>query len=678
LRNDTRVHAHPTRRIDGKTRERESRSMTTLWIVHRNPLLRSALVRTAGAPEDAVCGAPGDPIFAAAPLADIVLLGLGGDLEAELEFAHQTAVRAPDARWILVPDRGLADAARELFDGIDASILSYPPDARTLRAQIRMSRSDPRAAAPSRRAPIRLSQRSARDSLAQRFARWFADLELPDLLLALDPHLGDVPMLILGEEGTGKGLLAHYVHLFGSQPDSEFAHVLCEAGMSAELLRFALAEAIGDSANRSTIWLENVDALPTATQRQLARWIEFDPPSRGASTRVARWIGTSGDEPALGSASALIPALRDALGGIPMRIPTLRERPERIAVFAADTALAWCTARQQRPRLFAEDALRALAEYPWPLNLRELEAVVIQTLAASRADPIRIDDLQYDGIAFAPIDASEIGTMIDADPGDRDARPADAPRNPLRAPRAREASPAPASRAASASDLRDAGAGTSASASIQQLVAAIAHEMRNPLSTIRTFAELLPSQYDDPEFRSRFAELVGQDTHHIEAIIQRLTELAALEKPEIVEVDISALLEELLSERTETVRNRELLVLKELDEQRTAAIGDAGQLRFALELLIDKSLDLAPGGGDVFIASRHQPAGLRGGPVVRVLFRFGNHDGSPAGARVPGTSPAENALEYAIAAAVIRSQGGTFTIDPGKGNETVLLIDIPA
>jgi len=50
--------------------------MTTLWIVHRDPLLRSALVRAAGAPESAVCGAPGDPIFATSPLADVVLLGL--------------------------------------------------------------------------------------------------------------------------------------------------------------------------------------------------------------------------------------------------------------------------------------------------------------------------------------------------------------------------------------------------------------------------------------------------------------------------------------------------------------------------------------------------------------------------------------------------------------------------
>ncbi len=641
--------------------------MTTLWIVHRDPLLRSALVRAAGAPEDAICGAPGDPIFGAAPLADVVLLGLGGDLEAELEFAHRTAIRAPDARWILVPERELIDAARERFDRIDASILSYPPDARALRAQIGLGR--PGAIRASGGAPIPLSQRSTRDSIAQRFARWFADLALPELLRALNPHLRDIPLLILGEEGTGKGLLAHYVHLFGGDPDSDFAHVPCEAGMSVASLRAAFSEAVDRETNRCTVWLEGVDRLPAATQRQLARWIEFGPLPRVAHTRVVRWLGTSGDEPSLGSASTLDPVLRDALGGIALRIPTLRERPERIAAFVRDTTLAWCSARQQRPRHFAEDALSVLTEYPWPHNLRELEAVVIQTLAACGADLIRADDLQYDGIAFAPLDASQVGTLIDADPGDLGTPSADARHVPPAAPRAPGAGAVPESQPAAAGD---------ANRAIQPLVAAIAHEMRNPLSTIRTFAELLPSRYDDPEFRSRFSELVGQDTHRIEAVIQRLTELASLEAPEIEAVDLSTLLEELLSKRTERMRDRNLLVLKELDEQHTTAIGDAGQLRLALESLIDKSLDLAPEGGDVFIASRHHPAGLRGGPAVRVLVRFGNHDSSQTGTRIPGTSPAENALDYAIAAAIIRAQGGTFAIDPGEGHETVLLIDIPA
>ncbi|HXV35542.1 MAG TPA: hypothetical protein VEC18_00230, partial [Myxococcota bacterium] len=338
--------------------------MTTLWIVHRDPRQRSALIRAAGSPEGALSGAPGDPVFGASPSPDVVLLGLAGDFEAELEFAHQTALRAPQARWILAPASGQVDRARALFDAIDAVLIGDSPDARSLRECIHGA-----SAAAHESAPLALSRRPARDAIARRFARWFADVELPELLRALDPQLGDVPLLIRGEAGTGRGLLAHYVHLFGADPRSELVHVPCERGMTGAALRRALGEALGGAARRCTIWLEDVDALPRATQRVLARWIELGLPGDAASARVVRWIASSGDE-IPGCASALDAALRDALAGLALRAPTLRERPARIAAFASATALAWCSARRQRARRFGEDALAALAEYPWPLNLR--------------------------------------------------------------------------------------------------------------------------------------------------------------------------------------------------------------------------------------------------------------------------------------------------------------------
>ena len=129
----------------------------------------------------------------------------------------------------------------------------------------------------------------------------------------------------------------------------------------------------------------------------------------------------------------------------------------------------------------------------------------------------------------------------------------------------------------------------------------------------------------------------------------------------------------------ERVRESRLLVLKELDAQAPDAVGDPGQLRFALESVLDKSLELAPKGGELYIASKHHPTGLRGRPAVRVLVRFGSRGGdSPRRPHIPGTSTAENALEYAIAEAIIRAQGGNFTLDTGDGDETVLLLDIPA
>jgi len=277
---------------------------------------------------------------------------------------------------------------------------------------------------------------------------------------------------------------------------------------------------------------------------------------------------------------------------------------------------------------------------------------VTQTLAAGAADPIQADDLQYDGAAFAPLDASAVGMMLDADPAKK--------ASPLEEKPLRSVAPEPDS-------------------SIQHLVSAIAHELRNPLSTIRTFAELLPERYDDAEFRSQFAELVTHDTRRIEGVVQRLMDLTAFSQPESTTINIANLLEELLEERTERVRVCGLLVLKELDTQAPGAVGDAGQLRFALESLLDKSLELAPKGGNLYIASNHHPTGLRGGPAVRVLLRFGGRGGeSPPRLHIPGTSTAENALEYAIAEAIIRTQGGNFSLDTSENNETVLLLDIPA
>jgi DNA-binding NtrC family response regulator len=97
--------------------------------------------------------------------------------------------------------------------------------------------------------------------------------------------------------------------------------------------------------------------------------------------------------------------LRDALGGLTLRIPPLRERTAIIPGLIEEAAERFCRARAERTRHFDEAARRLLCEYPWPGNLRELEAVVIQSLAASSSDPLRPDDLEYAGSAFAPLDA---------------------------------------------------------------------------------------------------------------------------------------------------------------------------------------------------------------------------------------------------------------------------------
>ncbi len=680
--------------------------MSTLWIVHRDARKRAALARAAAAQETAVSGGPGDPLFDSALPADIVLLGLAGDLEAELEFAHRIAARLPDARWVLIAERNDAALARELFDAIDVELLSYPPDARTLRTRLRDTRT------VSDRLP--LSMRPARDLLAQRFSRWFADLEFPELLQALDPHLGDAPLVISGEEGTGRGLLARYVHGFGRNDPSRFAHIVCTESMPGAQLRDAIRDAAGeiDAAQRCTLWLDAADRISIPAQRQLADWIEFGPPVGTLRCRVARWIATVGDAPEPGGGLAIDAALRDALSGISIRIPSVRERPHRIASFANDTARAWCAARRQNPRRFGEDAIAVLEEYPWAGNLRELEAVVRQTLAAGAADPIRADDLQYDGTAFAPINAGEVGVLLDnpidnidnidnsdlqafdqfdptAQPGLSEPRPASG----LGMDRDRELPPEPRREleveAEAEVEAEPANAGPSPGREppglgVQRLVGAIAHEIRNPLSTIRTFTELLPNRYDDPEFRDTFTELVGRDARRLESVVSGLTGLAALSRPHPVPVDIARLVEELLEQRRDRAHARKLLVLRELNPGDPPALVDEAQIRIAMDSILDKTIELAPERGEVYVATRHHPAGLRGAPAIRVLIRFGSRAGPAESAgplsrapRIAGVSVAENALPFAIAEAIVLGQAGAFEIDVAENDETVVLLDLP-
>jgi len=431
----------------------------------------------------------------------------------------------------------------------------------------------------------------------------------------------------------------------------------------------------------STLCLEEVERLPLTLQRRIRDWIECAPPAGGACAALVRWIATTGDT---NSGCEPWPALARALSGLSVRLPPLRERPHLIASAVGETSRAWCERHRERPRRFGEDALAVMEEYPWPGNLRELEAVVVQTLAAGASDPVRSDDLQCDGQAFSPLGAGEVGELIvggeleeleELTPLEEDeapaevAQPARADAEPVVQPPAQPAVQPPARPAAAHDDS------PAQAVSLARLVASLSHEVRNPLSSIRTFAGLLPERFDDPEFRSHFAELVNQDVERIGALVSRLDRLADLESPKREAVDVAALLEQLLDEREETIRKRRLLVLKELDTSRPLVTADREQLGFAFEALLGKSLELVPERGDVYLASRHHEPQPPGSASVRVLVRF--HDPEKGGASADAAF-AEHSLDLVIAELVIRAQGGHFALTRAEGKDTVIVVDLPA
>jgi DNA-binding NtrC family response regulator len=639
--------------------------MPATWIVHRDARLRGPVARLAGAEPDALLGGPADASFERAASPDVVVLAVVGDFEPELEFAHRHGARHPDATWILLAEGADTAEVRRLFDVLPARVLEFPAEAPALRSHVRGARVRRRAQA--------LSERRTRDAVAARFARWFADLELPAVLRALDPKLCEVPVLVRGEPGTGRGLLAAYVHAFGGAQGGHFARIACEgldlAGLAAEI---ACAAAEESAARGLTLCLEDVERLPLPAQRRLRGWIESGLPHgvRAAAPRV-RWIATCSESGPLDPAESLDLGLAQVLAALEVRIPPLRERAGAIERLATATASAWCAARGEAPRRFAPDAAAELAVHPWPGNLRELESVVARTLAGGAGDPIRAGDLRFEG-APEPLVIAE--PAVEAEETEEPESMAEAELEPPAAFAAARAASATAAPAAAGEPPPLA----LAEGPLRKLVGAISHEVRNPLVAIRTFAQLLPEHFDDPEFRGRFAALVGDDVRRIERAVELLARFAAFGAPERKPVDLATLLDDLLEDHREDVQTRRLVVLRELDREHPSVQGDAAQLRFAFTALLAKALELVPERGDVYLASRHHPTGLRGAPAARVLLRFQNPEEGVPTLGVEGVSLAETALEVVLADAIVRAHGGSFVASAADSRETVILVDLPA
>jgi signal transduction histidine kinase len=206
----------------------------------------------------------------------------------------------------------------------------------------------------------------------------------------------------------------------------------------------------------------------------------------------------------------------------------------------------------------------------------------------------------------------------------------------------------------------------------------LGHDLRNPLTAVRALAELLPDQYADPDFRARFATLVGEGLTRVEEALERLDRLAAFPPPMRQAIDVGGLLEEVLDKRRGRIHERRLLVLEELDRARPRALADPEQLRFVFEALLDAAIGLVPERGHVYVASKRNSSGLRGGPSVRVLLRYRGPQVGPTGPQRTDLAPAANALDVALAEIVTRAQGGTLTLDTSDHSETVIIVDLPS
>jgi two-component system nitrogen regulation response regulator NtrX len=221
----------------------------------------------------------------------------------------------------------------------------------------------------------------------------------------------DARVLLTGESGAGKELIASHLHRHSPFASGPFIKVNC-AAIPVELLESELfghekGSFTGAASSRrgkfeladgGTIFLDEVSDLHEASQAKLLRVLqegEFQRVGGEETLHVTVRVisATNRDLAAMVEQKKFREDLFYRLSVVPIRVPPLRERPEDIRPLAEYFLEEFCRRNNFRPKRIEDDVFAALRDYRWPGNVRELRNVIERMAILSPADAIPLESI---------------------------------------------------------------------------------------------------------------------------------------------------------------------------------------------------------------------------------------------------------------------------------------------
>jgi DNA-binding NtrC family response regulator len=244
---------------------------------------------------------------------------------------------------------------------------------------------------------------------------------------------GEHPVLLQGETGSGKGVLARWLHLNGPRGDEPFMDLNC-AGLSREFLETELfghergaftgaveaKQGLLEVADHGTLFLDEIGDVDLQVQPKLLKVLEEQRFRRLGEVRdrqvdVRLVAATHHDLRQLVDEKKFRLDLFFRISTIVLRIPPLRERAEDIPLISM-RMLETFAPRSGQPARLSDDAMSALMRYAWPGNLRELRNVLERAVFFAPGETIGPNDL---ALQFSsrerPPDDGEIVSLVEAE-----------------------------------------------------------------------------------------------------------------------------------------------------------------------------------------------------------------------------------------------------------------------
>jgi formate hydrogenlyase transcriptional activator len=218
----------------------------------------------------------------------------------------------------------------------------------------------------------------------------------------------DSTVLIYGETGTGKELIARALHNLSARKANAFVKLNCAAiptglleselfGHEKGAFTGAITQRIGrfELAHRGTVFLDEVSEIPLELQPKLLRVLQEREFERLGSTRTIRTdarliAATNRDLEQMVEAQAFRADLFYRLNVFPVRLPPLRERPDDIPLLVRHFVQQFSRRNNRRIETVPSETMEALVRYHWPGNIRELQNVIERAVIVSTGSVLKV------------------------------------------------------------------------------------------------------------------------------------------------------------------------------------------------------------------------------------------------------------------------------------------------
>ncbi len=391
----------------------------TVLVVHHEPAEREALARLVGQWGYAVQTAASVPealARAEALCPPVVLAGPVSDAADGLGLVQQLRQTARPPAVLFVSGPGAVDRAVEAVHRGALDYLTEPVDATRLRVLLEKAIEHEALSREVRVLRHQLRQKGGFGPLvgqAKAMHEIYRSIETA--------AAGSAPVLVSGDPGTGKELVARTIHDFSSRRGGPFVAVVC-VGIPASLVESELFGHEGaddprpkagcfELADGGTLFLDEIAALDDTVQARLLRALHDRRVRRvgAAATEVpvdVRLVAATSRTPAEAMPRGpLREELLDRLDAVVIRLPALRERLEDVTLLARTFIEEVAPQQDGQSRGLTAEAEQALQRHAWPGNVRELRNVIERAVVLSGSGPIGLghlpDDIRH-GVQPAP------------------------------------------------------------------------------------------------------------------------------------------------------------------------------------------------------------------------------------------------------------------------------------